>query len=196
MPEPEHLGPLGAHLVAEEFTACRGRVIFAGGSEVAVIDEPRLIEVVRGDDVPAPLLKAATTTALVPAEANQVSGGGSNARFGALFDHVEPGEPAATSIRSCALVADDSEVAAALSQALAERGVTCHPIAGPSELAEITDLDAVVIAPTGTPAADHGAQWERILAEHDGIVERCWPMRGGRGRWRSSHGAPGTRSGW
>ena len=64
MPEPEHLGPLGAHLVAEEFTACRGRVIFAGGSEVAVIDEPRLIEVVRGDDVPAPLLKAATTTAL------------------------------------------------------------------------------------------------------------------------------------
>lgn len=180
MPEPEHLGPLGAHLVAEEFTACRGRVIFAGGSEVAVIDEPRLIEVVRGDDVPAPLLKAATTTALVPAEANQVSGGGSNARFGALFDHVEPGEPAATSIRSCALVADDSEVAAALSQALAERGVTCHPIAGPSELAEITDIDAVVIAPTGTPAADHGAQWERILAEHDGIVERVladarWP---------------------
>lgn len=45
-PAPAHLGPLGAHLVGKAFTSCRGRVLFAGGSEVAVIDEPRLIEVV------------------------------------------------------------------------------------------------------------------------------------------------------
>ena len=30
MPAPEHLGPLGAHLVGESFAACRGRVIFTG----------------------------------------------------------------------------------------------------------------------------------------------------------------------
>ena len=53
MPAPEHLGPLGAHLVDDTFTSCHGRVLFAGGSEVAVIDEPRLLEVVRSDDVPS-----------------------------------------------------------------------------------------------------------------------------------------------
>jgi hypothetical protein len=47
MPAPEHLGPLGAHLVSDTFTSCQGRPLFVGGSEVAVIDEPRLIEVVR-----------------------------------------------------------------------------------------------------------------------------------------------------
>ena len=44
---PEDLGPLGAYLVGEEFGWCSGRVLFAGGSEVAIVDEPRLIEVVR-----------------------------------------------------------------------------------------------------------------------------------------------------
>ena len=52
MPAPEDLGPLGAHLVSDAFASCHGRVLFLGGSEVAVIDEPRLIEVVRSDDVP------------------------------------------------------------------------------------------------------------------------------------------------
>ena len=50
MPEPEELGPFGAHLVGEDFSWCSGQVLFAGGSEVAVIDEPRLLEVVRTDD--------------------------------------------------------------------------------------------------------------------------------------------------
>ena len=51
MPTPEELGPLGAHLVDDDFSWCSGQVIFAGGSEVAVIDQPRLLEVVRTDDV-------------------------------------------------------------------------------------------------------------------------------------------------
>ncbi len=66
MPAPEHLGPLGAHLVHDTFTSCQGRVLFVGGSEAAVIDEPRLIEVVRSDDVPSlpHLLDVATAIAL------------------------------------------------------------------------------------------------------------------------------------
>ena len=48
---PEDLGPFGAHLVDEAFGWCSGRVLFAGGSEVAVVDEPRLIEAVRTDQV-------------------------------------------------------------------------------------------------------------------------------------------------
>ena len=45
--DPEDLGPLGAYLVGDAFGWCTGRVLFAGGSEVAVVDEPRLLEVVR-----------------------------------------------------------------------------------------------------------------------------------------------------
>ena len=48
---PEDLGPFGAYLVGDEFGWCSGRVLFAGGPEVAVVDEPRLIEVVRTDRV-------------------------------------------------------------------------------------------------------------------------------------------------
>jgi NAD(P)-dependent dehydrogenase (short-subunit alcohol dehydrogenase family) len=174
MPAPEDLGPLGAHLVSEAFASCRGRVLFVGGSEVSVIDEPRLIEVVRSDDVasPAQVMAAATTIALAPAEAKQVSGGGSNARFGALFDGPPTDDlpPAAT--RSCAVAADHPEVAKAVSSALEARGVACHPVDSPAALGELDSLDAVVVALSGGPTAGAASGWERILAEHDGIVER------------------------
>jgi NAD(P)-dependent dehydrogenase (short-subunit alcohol dehydrogenase family) len=171
MPAPEHLGPLGAHLVDVTFSACQGRVLFAGGSEVAVIDEPRLIEVVRSDDVPstAHLLEAATTIALTSAEANQVSGGGSNARFGSSFD-VSPGDVLPASVtRSCAVVSDRPGAAAAITAALQARGVVSHRLDSPADLAGV---DAVVVAMAGRPAeAGAEAGWGRILAEHDGIVE-------------------------
>jgi NAD(P)-dependent dehydrogenase (short-subunit alcohol dehydrogenase family) len=175
MPAPEHLGPLGAHLVDVAFSACQGRVLFAGGSEVAVIDEPRLIEVVRSDDVPsqAHLMEAATAIALAQAEANQVSGGGSNARFGSSFDESRKDELPASVTRSCAIASDRPEVAAAVSGVLEARGVTCHRIDAPTALSGVDALDAVVVAMAGGPGAgDAGSGWERILREHDGIVER------------------------
>jgi NAD(P)-dependent dehydrogenase (short-subunit alcohol dehydrogenase family) len=180
MPAPEDLGPLGAHLVSEDFTSCRGRVLFAGGSEVSVIDEPRLIEVVRcdaarGDDVAsAPqLVDAAITIALSPAEANQVSGGGSNARFGKLFDSSPTDDLPSGPSRTCAVVSDRPEVAATVSGALAARGVACHTIDSPAALAGIESLDAVVVALAGgRPATGATSDWEQILAEHHGIVGR------------------------
>ncbi|MCP9273013.1 SDR family NAD(P)-dependent oxidoreductase [Mycolicibacterium arenosum] len=170
MPAPEHLGPLGAHLVDGTFDACRGRVLFAGGSEVAVIDEPRLIEVVRRDDVPAPaaLIEAATTIALAPAQAGQVSRGGSNARFGSIFDEAPADDLPAPLTRVCAVAADRADVAAAVSTALRARGVTCRTVESPAELG---DADAVVVALAGGTRSNSGG-WERILAEHDGIVDR------------------------
>jgi NAD(P)-dependent dehydrogenase (short-subunit alcohol dehydrogenase family) len=171
MPAPEHLGPLGAHLVADEFTSCHGRVLFAGGSEVAVIDEPRLIEVVRSDDVPsaAHLLEAATSIALAKAEANQVSGGGSNARFGSSFDESPTDELPASVARSCAVVSDRPEFAAAVSGALQARGVACQRL---DSFAALVGVDAVVVAMAGRPAvAGEGSDWQRILAAHDGIVD-------------------------
>ncbi|MET0698023.1 MAG: SDR family oxidoreductase [Mycobacterium sp.] len=172
MPAPEELGPLGAHLVSDNFTTCHGRVLFLGGSEVAVIDEPRLIEVVRTDNVSAlpQLLQAATTIALAPAEANQVSGGGSNARFGSALGEPPAGKLAVNAVRSCAIVADRPEVVSALTGALEARGVTCQTVDDPATLSSLTELDAVVIALAGLPTSGASPDWVRVLDEHDAIV--------------------------
>ena len=91
MPQPEELGPFGAHLVAEGFTWCRGQVFFAGGSEVAVVDEPRLIEIVGTDEVTSVshALEAVGARVLTPAESRQMTTGGSNPRVGSMV--VPPG---------------------------------------------------------------------------------------------------------
>ncbi|GAB5000522.1 SDR family NAD(P)-dependent oxidoreductase [Mycobacterium avium] len=174
MPPADHLGPLSAHLVADTFTTCHGRVLFAVGSEVAVIEEPRLVEVVRSLNVPSPahLLRAATAVALAPAETHQVSGGGSNARFGSIFDDCAADELPAAAASLCAVVADLPEVTAAVSAVLEARGVTCRRVDTPAALADIDALDAVVVARAGGPNAKNAASgWQRILGEHVGVVE-------------------------
>lgn len=173
MPEPEHLGPLGAHLVGASFSAAQGRVLFAGGSEIAVVDEPRIVEVVRTEGVPsvAHLVDAAATIALAPAEADQVSGGGSNARFGARFDEPVADALPASVVSSCAVVGS----VPGLEAALTARGVTCVSIDDAAALVDVDDLGAVVVAlPAAAAAAVAGAPgsggWEQVLAEHEGIV--------------------------
>ena len=74
IPGPENLGPLGAHLVSDDFGWCSGQVLFAGGSEVAVVDRPRLLEVVRTDDVASleGVLQSVIPRAFAKSEAAQV----------------------------------------------------------------------------------------------------------------------------
>lgn len=189
MPAPDQLGPFGAHLVGEEVDWCRGRVLFAGGSEVAVIGEPRLLEVVRGDDAPslAHVLEAVATGALAPAEAQQTTTGGSNPRFGPIFDEPIAGDLPPAAVRSCAVVADDPEVASAVIAALEARAVACSPVSvggvasgfgGAAEMLAATvarggPLDAVVVALDGArPATGSTSDWERVLAEHVGIADQ------------------------
>jgi NAD(P)-dependent dehydrogenase (short-subunit alcohol dehydrogenase family) len=189
MPAPEEIGPFGAYLVGPDLAWCTGRVLFAGGSEVAVIDEPRLLEVVRTDDLtsPAHVLEAITAGALVPAEAQQASNGGTNPRFRGLFDESIAGELPPSAVRSCAIVADDPEVAAVLAAALEARAVTSTTIpigdvasgfdgateALASTVARVGPLEAVVVALAGA-ARETGSTnaWERVLVEHGGIVEQ------------------------
>jgi NAD(P)-dependent dehydrogenase (short-subunit alcohol dehydrogenase family) len=185
MPGPEDLGPLGAHLVGDEFGWCNGRVLFAGGSELAVIDEPRLLEVTRTDEVTslARVLDVVIPRAFVKAETNQVSDGGGNPRFGAIFDEPATAEPAAGDVRSCAVVTDRPLLSASLIDALEARSVTCHPVdlaLGFADAAKALSsvvqaagaIDAVVVAPSGRGSAPSSVGgWERLLAEHGGIVD-------------------------
>jgi NAD(P)-dependent dehydrogenase (short-subunit alcohol dehydrogenase family) len=189
MPEPDEIGPFGAHLVGDDLSWCSGRVLFAGGPEVALVDEPRLLEVVQTDDVAVleHLLARVTASALVAAEAKQASGGGSNPRFATAFDESAATTVAAADVRTCAVVADRPEIAAAITAALEARSVTCAAalaasvrpgFSGAAEgLASAIDrvgpLDAIVVALGGVPPSDGGAgDWEQVLAEHAGIVDR------------------------
>lgn len=185
MPAPEALGPFGAHLVSAGFEACTGRVLFTAGSEVAVVDEPRLLEVVRTDGVTSVgRLLEAVGLALVAAEASQAAGGAGNPRFdGAAF--ADPMDPSASSpSRRCAVVAEHSRATATLTSALEARGVACTVIAAGdvpvgvdgasaalAEAATAGPLDAVVVA-AGRPsrAGSDPDDWARVLDDHDGLA--------------------------
>jgi NAD(P)-dependent dehydrogenase (short-subunit alcohol dehydrogenase family) len=89
MASPESLGPLGAHLASVGATSLRGQILFAGGSEVALVRPPRLIEVVRTPRSPdAARVVDAVIGSWIAAEARQASTGGANPRFGGLYDSV------------------------------------------------------------------------------------------------------------
>jgi NAD(P)-dependent dehydrogenase (short-subunit alcohol dehydrogenase family) len=186
MPEPGDLGPLGAHLVGDDLSWCSGQAIFAGGSEAAVIEPPRLLEVVRTSDAAsvAHLLES-VTAAWVRAEAEQVSGGGGNPRFGAIYGQPT-GELPAPATRTCAVVTDQAALGARIASALEARGVrTCVHDAGDHDTGvvgatgvlaaaarQLGGLDAAVVALGGRPGAAEATEaWERVLAEHRGIVD-------------------------
>jgi len=185
LPAPDALGPIGAYLAGDDFGWCNGRVLFAGGSEVAFIDEPRLIEAVRtGDTVSlARVLDAVAPRALAPAEAAQGTTGGGNPRFGAVFDEPAPESVPAAAVRSCAVVSDRPALASGLTAALESRSVTCHAVdavrgfdEAAKQLEAIAEqngpLEAVVVATSDGARQGAGEGWERVLASHRGIVEQ------------------------
>ena len=186
MPGPDALGPLGAHMVGDGFGWCTGRVLFAGGSEAAVVDEPRLMEVVRTDGVTSldHVLDTVVPRAFATAEAAQSSTGGSNPRFGSVFEEPPPADVVAPGVRSCLVVSDRPALVPAVTDALAARSVACRTVAvthGFTDADEVLraavatggPVDAIVVVPAGgrpAEASRHG--WRRVLAEHDGIVEQ------------------------
>jgi hypothetical protein len=187
MPGPDQLGPLGAHLVEDSFGWCTGQVVFASGPEAAIVDQPRLMEVVRTTGAASlrALLAAFVPRALAKAEANQASAGGGNPRFARIFDEPAPDSaPLAAAVKTCAIVADGRpELAAPLIAALEARSITCHRVAVARDFDGAADalraavdragaVDAIVLAlDAHPPAASKTQDWASILADHHGIVE-------------------------
>ena len=197
MPTPAELGPFAAHLVGDDIGWCTGTVFFAGGPEVAVLDAPRLVEVVRTDGgVPiGDRLDQVVSRVLGPAEEAQASTGGSNPRIGA--GSGEPPDSIVTvapdsEVRTCAVVSDRADVAVAVTGALEARGVGCITIPPVGSASPIDDsirtlaaaappngaFDAVVIALSGAPSSGGthgtgtGTGWEAVLGSHAGLVEQ------------------------
>jgi NAD(P)-dependent dehydrogenase (short-subunit alcohol dehydrogenase family) len=189
MPEPEQLAPLGAALAGHGAARLRGQVLFAGGSEVAVVDPPRLLEVVRTSDVRSvDVVVAGLLDALVAAEAAQATSGGANPRFGALYgptDEPDAGAPAAVDTSAAvAVVSDRPDLAAEVTAALDAHGslttvVTSSATAGFDDARaalgaaaiSLGGLDAVVVAlrcPTKAVGTD---DWAAVLGDHAGLTE-------------------------
>jgi NAD(P)-dependent dehydrogenase (short-subunit alcohol dehydrogenase family) len=185
MPGPEDLGPFGAYLVSDLFGWCTGQVLFAGGPEVAVVSEPRLLEVVRSSDVVSlpGVLDTVIPRVFAAAESAQSSNGGGNPRFGPIFEEPAGEQLSSGVARSCAVVSDRPRLEASLIAALEARGVDCHHIevahgfrfamdALSSVVGSVGPIDAVVVAPAGRePIGNSTDGWRRVLAEHRGIIE-------------------------
>jgi hypothetical protein len=191
MPGPDDLGPLGAYLVDPLFGWCSGEVVFAGGSEVAIVERPRLLEVVRTQGAASlqRVLEAFVPRALSRAEANQVSDGGGNPRFGPIFSEPAPDLVATPEVRSCVLVSDRPELAAAMQAALESRSIKCHRAdlvsgfsAAANALASVVEaigpVDAVVVAPAGSVSPSQAEGWQQILEDHRGIVQQIFTDAG------------------
>ena len=183
LPAPGDLGPIGAYLAGDRFGWCNGRVLFTGGSEVAFVDEPRLLEAVRTQAASLDrVLDAVVPKALAAAETAQGTSGGGNPRFGAIFDeHGRDGLPP-TAVRSCAVVSDSRDLVLKLTAALDARSVTCHEVEAAVSFADASKrllaaadtngpLDAVIVALSGDARTGDGEEWRRVLTSHRGIVE-------------------------
>lgn len=180
MPQPEELAPLGAHLADGPIDWLRGHVLFAGGPEVAVVDPPRLLEVVRTSGVGAlpAYLDTVVPAALGVAEQHQSTAGGTNPRFTAVAS-----DPARSTGARCVVAIADPGLRAAVTAALTARGATC-PVVDPTivhgaasaadALAAITSadgpIDAVVVGGRRQPEGD-ACEWTGVLASHEGIVD-------------------------
>jgi hypothetical protein len=184
MPTPEDLAPLAAHLVRPD-AALRGQILFAGGSEVATVDPPHLVEVVRTEDVGSlDAVLDGFVRALVAAEDAQATTGGANPRFAGLFG-ASP-EAAARPDgggRTALIVTDRAGQGATLAHHLAAAGMTTEVIDAEGvgagfdgaraalalAASALGGVDAVVRA-TALPHV-WGDDWTTVLAAHGGLAE-------------------------
>ncbi len=196
MPPPENLGPVGAYLASDRFSWCTGQVVFSGGSEVAKLTPPRLVEVCRSAEVRSlpHVLETVVPTAFIPAEVTQSTNGGSNPRFGPIFREAPRAGAGSDRMDTCVVITDDREWGNLVGDALSARGVTClglgawsgtRLLAGEvaqgfegaaaqlARAAKEGPVDGVVLALMGkierpTPGV---AEWRRVLDEHAGVPE-------------------------
>jgi hypothetical protein len=204
LPPAQDMAPAAAYLASAAAGSCRGQVIFSAGPELSLISPPRLLEAVRAERTAdfAASLDTLVPVVLGPAEEQQRSTGGSNARFGPVFDQPGttgpvPGPGPASA--NCLVISDHAAIASSIAAALARCGITAidlagHPLTGPSAPDQPAGLpsgfaaaeaavqraahaaggiDAVVIAPGPFAAPGPGAaSWEQMLAGYSATADR------------------------
>ena len=183
MPQPADMAPAAAYLASEQFGRwAAGQVVFSAGPELSVIGPPRLTEVVRSEGAVdfAAALGTVVPVVLNPAEIQQRTTGGSNPRYGNVFDDAPPALGGGGN-GHVVVVADDSSLIDSLAKQLKvwSRNATFVPANGGFRHAEqsLTDavtargpFDAVVVA-LGAPdgASTDGRSWAEVVESHRGV---------------------------
>jgi hypothetical protein len=157
MPAPAALAPVVAALCGPDAGWLHGRIVFTNGSELTLVDGPRLVEAIDGGAFGAPAnLDAALMRTVVAAHAVQRTTGGAMPRLTGI-------EPAATSGARVLVAADDAEVALALRAAGLD--IAESPMAA-ADPAALTGVDALVVRSAAGSVATGDEPWERVLEEH------------------------------
>jgi hypothetical protein len=163
LPPAHDMAPAAAYLASQEAGSFRGQVIFSAGPELSVISPPRLLEAVRTEHTAdfAASLDTLVPVVLAAAEAQQRSTGGSNARFGPVFD--QPGTtgpvpgPATSAPPNCLVISDNAAIATSIADALARCGMTAIDLAA-RPLAAQSAPGQPARLPTGFAAVDAALQ--------------------------------------
>jgi NAD(P)-dependent dehydrogenase (short-subunit alcohol dehydrogenase family) len=203
MPQPEHMAPALTYLSSEEFGWCSGEVFFSAGPEFSVIGRPKLIEAVRSENVGDFKTALGTLFPVVftPGEAQQSTTGGSNPRFGPVFDaptlSLEPTTASESADRrSCIVVANASAQASAIADAISQWGLSPVGIGSwqpfdasaaklPNDFIMASEtlaravkstrgVDAIVVmldAHDGSSTEDPPS-WQQVLASHSDVTKQ------------------------
>ena len=178
LPPPEHLGPLGAAMAGHVPTP-RGRILFAGGSEVALLREPQLIETIRtaGTSSVESVVQSFLPT-LIAAEKQQSTTGGANARFGEIFSAPLADAESPTGL-NVLIVSDRLDLATSLTKRFTHSGCNVMTVT-PDQAGAGFDgaksllqnafagdiVNLVIIALAGTVIDDADENWQSVIGAH------------------------------
>jgi NAD(P)-dependent dehydrogenase (short-subunit alcohol dehydrogenase family) len=203
MPQPEHMAPAAAYLSSEEIGWCSGQVLFSAGPEVSPIVAPRLIETVRSERVDdfGKALGTLFPVVFSPGETTQHTSGGSNPRFGPVFD--EQRDPAAAVAspervgqRGCVIVSDDASLGEAVARAVTGWGLTplgvgagkpfddgardlptgfsaaSETLARAAQSVEQIDAVVVILSAEPAPSSAEPPSWQHVVSSHERVTDQ------------------------
>jgi NAD(P)-dependent dehydrogenase (short-subunit alcohol dehydrogenase family) len=176
LPPARDMAPAAAYLASAEAGSCRGQVIFSAGPELSLISPPRLLEAVRTERTAdfAASLDTLVPVVLGPAEEQQRSTGGSNARFGPVFDQPGTTGPVpgpAPASANCLVISDHAAIASSIAAALARCGITAidltgHPLTGQPVTGHPLTGPSAPDQPAGLPSSFAAAEAALQRAAH------------------------------
>jgi hypothetical protein len=164
-------------------------VLFSGGSELTLIQPPRLLEAARTDGVDDFGSALATLVPVVfqPGEATQRTGGGSNPRLGNVFNsEATPASDYQTPDSTCLVVSDDALMAASFDSAVRAWGMRTVRLGGLDRAggtipvgyvavdealattAAVGPIDCIIVVTRNEGKPDEGSDpaWQRALDAH------------------------------
>jgi NAD(P)-dependent dehydrogenase (short-subunit alcohol dehydrogenase family) len=193
MPRPEDMAPAAACLSGDRLESLRGQVIFSGGSELTLIEAPRLLEAARTEGVDdfGSALASLVPVVFQPGEAAQRTGGGSNPRLDDVFNAVAaPPSAYPTPDSTCLVVCDDALVATSVDSGMRTWGMRSVRVGGSdaagganrplpisyaavdqalaTTAAAVGPIDCIVVVTPDEERADKGPgpAWQQALNAH------------------------------